>query len=332
MTPTKVKYLLRLLLLITIFAPDVAKAQMQNDIQLTQYSMMPTYYNPAAVGETEYLRIRGGARLQWLGIENAPTSFLGYADMPVKIGKKKIGVGVGVNQESLGLFSNLGIDVQLSYSFKFLKGELSVGVEGGYFNQKFKGTEVILPGDDDYHQSTDEGIPTMDVTGNTFDIDAGILYRHPKFYLGISGRHLLQPKVRLDTEGSEVSETGGFETELTRTVYFIGGCNIPINNTLFELQPSFLVKTDFNNFTAELTAAALYKKFLRFGASYRWKDAVGVQIGANIKNFFIGYAYEYPLSAINKASSGSHELLAGYQLKLDLSGKNKNKHRSIRIM
>ena len=55
-------------------------------------------------------------------------------------------------------------------------------------------------------------------------------------------------------------------------------------------------------------------------------------VGAEFKNFFLGYAYDYPTSAINKASSGSHELVAGYQLKLDFSGKNRNKHRSIRIM
>lgn len=35
---------------------------------------------------------------------------------------------------------------------------------------------------------------------------------------------------------------------------------------------------------------------------------------------------------IVKASSGSHEVFLGYSLKLDLSDKNKNKHKSIRIM
>ena len=55
-------------------------------------------------------------------------------------------------------------------------------------------------------------------------------------------------------------------------------------------------------------------------------------IGAEYKNFIAGYAYDYPVSAIVKASSGSHEVSLGYSLKLDLSDKNKNKHKSIRIM
>ena len=55
-------------------------------------------------------------------------------------------------------------------------------------------------------------------------------------------------------------------------------------------------------------------------------------IGAEYKGFFIGYSYDYPTSAISKASSGSHEIFAGYSLKLNMSEKNKNKHKSIRIM
>ena len=105
-----------------------------------------------------------------------------------------------------------------------------------------------------------------------------------------------------------------------------------LKNTLFELQPSLLVATDLSSFSADLTMRATYNKFLSFGLGYRWNNAVSVMIGAEFKNFFLGYAFDYPLSAIAKASSGSHEIVAGYQLKLDLSGKNKNKHRSIRIM
>lgn len=55
-------------------------------------------------------------------------------------------------------------------------------------------------------------------------------------------------------------------------------------------------------------------------------------IGAEFKNFFLGYAYSYPLSPLNRASSGSHEIVAGYMVKLNFGDKNKNKHRSIRIM
>ena len=90
--------------------------------------------------------------------------------------------------------------------------------------------------------------------------------------------------------------------------------------------------TDFSTFNVQAAMRARYNKFLSFGVGYRYKDAVSVMVGAEFKNFFIGYSYDYPTSAISKASSGSHEIIAGYQIKLDFSGVNKNKHRSIRIM
>jgi hypothetical protein len=57
-----------------------------------------------------------------------------------------------------------------------------------------------------------------------------------------------------------------------------------------------------------------------------------VSLAAEIKNFYLGYSYDYATSAIHKASSGSHELFLGYSLKLNLSEKNRNRHKSIRIM
>ncbi len=313
-----------------LFLPMEAFAQAE--AQMTQYWAVPTYYNPAAAGATDFVRIRGGAKLQWLGIENAPKTFFATADSPFRIGNQRIGAGVNFSQQNLGLFSNLQANIQLAYKKNMLKGTFSLGVQAGYYNSKFKGSEIYIPDDDDYHQSSDTSLPTQDLTGNSFDFSAGISYTHKYFSVGVGGLHLLQPTVKLNVEGSEASDTHEYETTLPRTLYFMADGNIPLKNTLFELQPSLLVRTDFSTFGAELTARATYNKFLSFGLGYRWKESVSAMIGAEFKNIFIGYAFDYPLSAINRASSGSHELVAGYSLKLDLSGKNRNKHRSIRIM
>lgn len=304
----------------------------QTDMMLTQYWAVPTYYNPAATGDTDYLRIRAAGKLQWLGIKNAPMGFGLLADAPLQIGKQRIGLGLEAQYEELGLFKNTDIALQASYKFKLFKGTFSIGLEAGYFMQTFRGSKVDLPDNDDYHESNDEAIPNQDLTGNTFDFSAGLQYTHKWFYVGIGGKHLLQPKIKMAAEGTESTETAEFESEVSRMVYFTAGSNIPIKNTLFELQPSILLKSDFSTFGGELDLRATYNKFLTFGAGYRYKEAVSVMVGATFKNFYIGYAYDYPLSAISKASSGSHEVVLGYQVKLDFSQKNKNKHRSIRFM
>ena len=304
----------------------------QDELMLNQHWALPTFYNPANTGNTDYLRIRGGARLQWLGIENAPRSFFGTADTPFRLGGKRLGAGITAMQESLGLFSNLNLGLQVSYKFKLGKGFLSIGVQPAYFNSQFKGSKVVLPDNDDYHRGSDTSIPTQDLTGNKFDISAGMSFTHKYFTLGLSCMHLLNPAVNLSMQGSQSNDYQQYQTELPRQFYLIADGNIPLKNTLFELQPSLLVTSNLKGVTGEAAMRTTYNKFLTFGLSYRWQDALGVTLGAEFKNFFIGYAYEYPLSGINKASSGSHELVAGYSLKLDFTGKNKNKHRSIRIM
>ncbi len=325
----------RLLSIFFLVLGIILPAAAQNDPQFVQYWALPAFYNPAYAGQIDYIRIRAGYNIQWLGIKNAPKSLAATADMPVKLGKKqRLGVGLNVMQERIGLYDNLLIGAQAAYKLRALKGVFSFGIQPAYYNTKFRGSEAYIPEGDDYHQPDDVSIPKQDITGQAFDLSAGISYTHKYFSVGISGLHLLEPTVELseNNETSAGDETSQFTTTLRRQLYFTADGNIPIRNSLFSLQPSMLVRTDFNYFSAELTMRATFKRFLSFGVGYRWKDAVSAMIAAEFKNFFLGYAYSLPLSPINRASSGSHELVAGYMIKLDYGEKNKNKHRSIRIM
>lgn len=325
----------RFLATIVLLAAAVA-ATAQTDPNLSQYYAAPTLYNPSATGSTDFLRIRGGGRLQWVGISGAPQSFMGAADMPFRFGKHRVGAGATVVQESMGLYSSLGLNVQASYKLRKWGGLWSAGIGIGFYDQSFKGSEVYLPGDDDYHQSTDDAIPTSDIHGTALDLSAGLWFEHPKFYAGLSATHLNSPTITLNAEngggGSETSGDRKYQFKADRTLYFVAGSNIPIKTTLIEILPSVLVRSNFTFTTGELTARVRLRKFLSFGLGYRWNDAVIATIGAEIKNFFVGYSYDYATSAIHSASSGSHEIFIGYSMKLDLSDKNKNRHKSVRIM
>ncbi len=321
-----------LYLFITACLLFVEDMEAQSDISLTQYWAVPSYYNPAAAGCTDYIRIRGGGRLQWIGIEHAPKSFMALADSPFRLGRHKFGGGMNLSQESFGLFSNLAINLQVNYKFKIGGGYISAGVQGGFVNSRFKGSESYVPDTGESGNVADDGIPTRDISGKAFDLALGVFYSNKYFSAGVSASHLLNPKIKFGEETTDVNEGQQFETELKRTVYFLADGNIPLKNTLFELQPSLMMHTDFNTFSAELTMRARLRRFLSFGVGYRYKDAVSLMIGADYKNFFLGYSYDYPVSAISKISSGSHEIIAGYSIKLDFSNKNRYKHRSIRIL
>lgn len=314
-------------LLLALLLPGRMEAQV--DAQFTQYFEVPSYYNAAAIGTSDFIRLRGGTRLQWVGIPKAPKTFLITGDMPLKILGKRLGVGLVMQQESMGLYKNMTIGAQAAYKLKLFKGELGIGLQLGFIDESFKGSEVVLPDGDDYHQGTDEGIPTTDVHGTSFDLGLGVWYTHRYFWAGLSATHVNEPSITMSTDGNDGKE---YEFKAGRVVYFMAGGNIPIKNTLFEIQPSLLVKSDFTFTTGEVTARVRYNKFITAGLGYRINDAVSLMLGAEFKNFYLGYSYDYATSAISKASNGSHEIWAGYRLKLDLGEKNKHKHKSIRIM
>lgn len=340
-------YIKLVILIIALGTSAVAEAQ--TDASFTQYWTVKNFYNSAAIGTSDYINIRGGARMQWVGVTNAPKTFLVAAESPFKLFGKRVGAGVVLNQESIGLYKNLNVGLQGAYKFKLFKGQLSVGFQLGIVNETFKGSEVILPDgtdpetgggseltsrDDtgmggDTPSGTDEGIPTTDITGTSFDIGLGIFYTHKYFWAGISATHLNQPNLTLSADESSDKL---FEAKIGRIYYFMAGSNIQIKNTLFELQPSVIVRMDSNFTQADITARVRYKKFLSFGIGYRTQDAVSAMIGAEFKNFYLGYSYDYPTSAMSQVTHGSHEVFLGYRLKLNLGEKNKNKHKSIRIM
>ncbi len=326
-----------------LLSPLPLKAQ--SDAMVAHYMEVPAYYNPAAIGITDNLRINGLARLQWMGIDNAPQTFMGTANMPLKLMGKKVAVGVMMQQESAGLYSNLTLGAQLGYKLKLLKGELTAGLQIGFIDEGFKGSKVVLPDDDDYHQDSDDAIPRSDIHGTGLDLGVGLYYTHPKFWAGLSCTHVNSPTIKMQGEGmnGNGSSTGGsgdgassdvknYEFQQSRSLYFMAGSNIPIKNTLFEVMPSIIVASDFTFTTGQATVRGRYNKFLTAGVGYRYNDAVIAMLGAEFKGIYIGYSYEYPTTAIAKASSGSHEIVLGYSLKLDFSDKNRHRHKNIRIM
>ncbi|MBD5347459.1 MAG: PorP/SprF family type IX secretion system membrane protein [Bacteroides sp.] len=311
---------------------------------MSHYYELGSFYNPGAAGRTDLVNIRAGGRLQWVGIDNAPVSFVGVADMPFKIGRKRLATGLALQHESYGLYRNLTLGAMIAYKLRLFGGTLTPGVRIGLINQSFRGSEVFIPDDNEYHSPTDDAIPTTDVGGNALDLGVGISFDIRSFSAGLSVLHANSPTVRFssdssmsgsrDGEDSSTSDPGvkNYEFPVSSTLYFTAAGNIPIKNTLFEVIPSILIVSDFNDATGIVTARLRYSKRFSFGAGYRYRDGVSINLGLELKNFYIGYTYEYPLSSLNRASSGSHELLAGYSLKLDFNEKNKHKHKSIRIL
>ena len=294
----------------------------QYDSQLSQYFMAMGYYNPAYAGVREDLNLLALSRLQWIGIEGAPKSFFIHADMPFKLGKTNHGVGLLIFTEGIGLFQNTHVNLQYAYKQKLLGGTLSAGLQFGLVNQSFNGEKVFYP-TSQFHQQQDQAIPNVQVSGIGMDIGAGLYYTHKKFYVGLGVTHLNKAEVRLDEYSSMY---------LSSTYNLTGGYNIQLRNPLYELQPSVFLKTDMQSFQADITARLVYNKMFNGGFSWRVNESVILLLGAKFGSFHVGYAYDFPTTPILKGTSGSHELMVSYKLKLKKSKSGKNKHKSVRIL
>lgn len=323
----------------------------QTDPLLSQYYEVRSFYNPAATGTADLMRFRLGSRMQWVGIDNAPRAFIGVADSPFKLIGKRFGAGIAVRQEKQGLYDDLNMNLQLSYHIKLFGGTMSIGVQPGVLNEKFRGSEVYIPADDDYHDDTDEAIPRVDISGSALDLGAGVYYSRRNFWVSASMTHINAPTVTFSTDAPATSRAGEdesndngpstpdgngsageYEFQARRTLYLMTGGNIPISSTLLELMPSAMMATDFRFTRISLTARLRWKKMISIGFGYRHDDALSVSLSGEFRNFFLGYAYDYPTGKISRASSGSHEIFAGYAMKLDLGDKNRHKQKSIRFM
>lgn len=306
-------------------------ANAQSDPFLTQNWAIPTLFNPANAGETDFLRVRGAGRFQWVHSPDYTKYFLASADMPLELHNSNLGLGATFYNRDMGLFSNLSASLQANFQFKFSKSRFSAGVNIGYFNAKYSGDRFIE--DSESNLSSSDSLLNKKLSGNAIDIAAGILYQHPYFHVGISVLHLTGNKIKLKpTDVNTVGATNYMEYKLKPSIYFDAGGNIPLQNSLFTLIPTVSFLSEFSDFYMQTGCRVSYKKFLSFGASYRLKVSIGLSVGGEFKNFFIGYAYDIPVTGIAKTSAGSHEVVIGYNLKLNNTSKPNYSQKSIRIM
>ena len=329
----KVKFLFAILLFCTVSSSVYG----QWDPQISQYWRVKTFFNPAFAGESSELQMVGLYRQQWVGIDNAPKTFIGTGDMQMKFLGRVHGLGASIMTESIGLYKNTLVGAQYVYKKNWKKWKnnyLNIGVQAGMMNIGFDAGGIILT---DEEGKSDPAIPTGD-GGSVFDMNLGVSWVTPKYYAGLSATHLLQPKYELNGSGSSGGSSSPTDEEsltdsyLVRTFYLTGGYNITFGNSLYELQPSFLVKTDNVVTQYDFTLRLMYNKMFNGGLSWRKDDGFVFLLGFRYKGFDAGYAYDLSTSAISTVSNGSHEIFLRYSMPLKLDKSEKKSHKSVRIL
>lgn len=314
---------MRRLISITILLFMGISVHAQFDAHFNYYWTVENFYNPAAMNRNLKLNVNGSIAMQMAGYTHAPTTMFLGANMAAPFGKMRHSAGVGLLNESIGLFTNRRLLFNYAYKITMGRSWMNIGVQGGVMSEQFNGGKVKA------EMQNDPAFPNGEERGTVGDIGAGILFVRGNWYLGASATHLNFPHIEFGKGEGKLAEM-----DIDPTLYLTGACNIGLGNPLLSVQPSFLVQSDLDFLRADLTLKGTYQyDSALFMAALTYSPGISVtpMIGGRYKGVLIGYAYEIYTQGTGYAN-GSHDLMVSWQTDVDLFKKGKNVHKSVRYL
>lgn len=297
--------------------------------QYNQYMMNAFLVNPAVAGHEGYTALNFTARKQWVGIDDAPTTYAfslqsrllknSFVSRQASIKKRKrvmsrsgrVGYGIYAFTDMTGAFNRTGIQGTYTYHIPIDNSLLSFGVTLTGYQFRIDNDKIkLLDNDDVLYLNTNKSafVP---------DANFGIYFTNPHIYIGLSSMQLFQSSLKIGAEN-------GAEYRMIRHYYGMAGYRFEVYPEIL-IEPSFLFKTteDFISQIDFNIKTYIGEKYW-FGVSYRTGGSYGMieesmkgngsavilMAGLKIDKFFFGYSYDHTFSAISTRTYGSHEIMA----------------------
>lgn len=280
------------------FSPSFA----QFEPQFTQYMFNEMFINPAYAGSRGNISTTAFYRNQWAGLKGSPTSQTFSIHGPLY--KDKIGLGLSLLNEEIGVTHQFMALASYAYRLKFESGGyLSMGLQGGIISHQEDLSEVVTndPNDNEFLANTDRVV----VPNTGF----GLYYYTNRFYAGFSIPRMLENEVDI-ANGTDVTN----RLNMDYWHYNLMSAYVFDVSESVRLKPSFLIKAVSGApVVADFSLHALIKDVFWIGGSYRTGDAfTGTIVFQFSDKLRAGYSYDYTLTELQNASSGTHEISLGY--------------------
>jgi type IX secretion system PorP/SprF family membrane protein len=272
--------------------------------QLPQYSnyMINDYVmNPAVGGSNSYFEGKSNNRYQWIGITDAPRTYILSVNGPLK--NLNMGVGGQLFTDIVGPTRRTGFSLSYAYHLKISENvKLGMGLNAGILQFMVDGSKITL------HDPSDAVISGGVQSVIVPDFGAGIYAysKDKKWYVGASVPQIMQSKIHFfDYTTSTLSK-------LATHVYGIGAYKFDVGEN-FKIEPSVCLKyVNPAPFQFDLGVRGIYKEKIWLGAAFRYLDAVSAMIGYTMQeNITFAYSYDFTMTNIQKYSTGTHELMIG---------------------
>ena len=267
--------------------------------QYSQYMLNELAINPAVSGRGEYADARSNSRHQWVGITDAPRTYMLTLHGPIQ--SKNMGLGMSLYTDVVGPTRRTGLSFSYAYHLKLTKDvKLGMGLSAGIMQWGIDGSKITL------REEGDLQLLTTYQTTYVPDFGTGLyLYEKDKYYLGVSVPQLHQAPIRLYKDAYKNSR-------LSSQINVNGAYRFDLGED-FDIEPSFLLKYE-SPAPAKLDVGvrAIFRDQIWLGGVYRHNDAVSALLGYMYRDYLlIGYSFDFTTTNIRRYSSGTHELMLG---------------------
>jgi type IX secretion system PorP/SprF family membrane protein len=290
-----------LFLLLVFLMPAVALAQQEP--VYTHYKDNMVMVNPGYAGISGVGNLMAISRNQWVSFPGAPNTAVLSFQTPVK--ELNMGIGLSVMSDKIGPLSQTGIFGDYSYSIRVSDTyRLSLGLKGGFtfYRASLADLETIRPDPVFERDLYRNFLPNFGVGGFVYSDDT---------WFGLSVPRLVENSISRENLSTE------YIMKEKMHFYLTGGKTMVLSDEISLKAHSMMRIVKNAPVSLELTSLAGIRNKLWLGGFWRTGNSIGLitQVMA-FNDMIIGYSYDMNISKMNTFSSGTHEIMVGYNLHL----------------
>ena len=281
----------------------------------SQYLYNKFLINPAVAGSDGYTSVNLTAREQWVGYYGAPRTF--SVSWQTRMLKKsfilkntsvkrqvfrpksdgKVGFGGYIFSDKNGLVQRTGFQASYAYHM-WIENEtqLSLGLSFTGYHYKLNEKEINFddPNEPWLNNDLRRGIFVPDATFGVYLLNA-------KYSFGFSAAQLFEASAKIGSKAYK-------DFKMSRQYYVFGSYDFAKGNNSV-IQPAFLMMTSEQlKPQADIGVTYIYEQGFWAGLAYRTSGALIANIGVKYQNIFIGYAFDFTMSEIQRITYGTHEI------------------------
>ena len=293
----------RILTLIFVAVTLIASAQ--QDPQHTMYRFNGLMFNPAYAGSREALSMVALYRWQWVNVPGAPQTASFAISSPLR--NDHVALGFSFVSDHYTVVHSDKLEADFAYRIpvgKQKKIKISLGLGASVTNIRADLSAVGLSQQIDQSFQNNVNIWVPNVT-------AGVYVYSEKFFIGVSVPEILSNS--LSTK-NQVWQRSIDSAHQYTSLYATAGYVFDLGKKV-KFAPSILIKyvPKYAPISMDFNANFIFIERLWLGVSYRLSDSYGFMVAFNItRQLRVGYAYDLTVSPISHFTTGSHEVMAGF--------------------